>query len=175
MTIPSVLVLGVGNTLRQDEGLGVRALERLLERYRLPEEIRAIDGRTLGLDLLPYLEDVSSLLIIDAVQCDLAHSELIRLEGPEIPSTLALKLCAHQVGLQELIATNALQGAVPDRMVLWGIRPRSIEWGLDLSPPVSAQIDALIDAVVGELAGWGLKCPSRSTTDFAHSNTSLGY
>jgi hydrogenase maturation protease len=158
MSAPSVLVLGIGNILLQDEGLGVRALERLLERYRLPRELLAINGGTMGLDLLPYLENVSSLLIMDAVQVGQPGDRLIRLEGHNLPATLALKFSVHQVGLQELLAVSALQGTVPNRVVLWGIQPRSIEWGLDLSPPVAAQIDDLVDAVVGELRSWGHIC-----------------
>jgi hydrogenase maturation protease len=151
-------VLGIGNILLQDEGLGVRAIERLLERYRLPSEVLAIDGGTMGLDLLPYLGDAASLLIVDAVQFDRPDGGLIRLEGDEIPATLALKLSLHQVGLQELLAASALQGTVPGRMVLWGIEPRSVAWGLELSPPVAARLDDLVDAVVGELESWGYAC-----------------
>jgi hydrogenase maturation protease len=162
MNAPSrALVLGIGNILLRDEGLGVRAIERLLERYRLPREVLAIDGGTMGLDLLPYLKDVSSLLIIDAVQCDPPRNGLIRLEGQQVPATLALKLSIHQVGLQELLAASAIQGTVPDRVVLWGIQPRSIDWGLDLSAPVANQVDALVDAVVGELGNWEHNCARR--------------
>ena len=121
------------------------------ERHRLPREVLAVDGGMMGLDLLPYLEDASSLLIMDAVQCDRPGNGLIRLEGQGVPAALALKLSVHQVGLQELLAASALQGTVPDRVVLWGIQPRSTEWGLELSPAVAAQLDDLIDAVAAEL------------------------
>jgi hydrogenase maturation protease len=153
---PGTLVLGLGNILRQDEGLGIHAVGRLQTRYRLPRQVRALDGGTMGLDLLPYLEDASAVLLIDAVQTGQPPGSLVRLEGQAIPSALALKMSSHQVGLQELLATSLLRGTLPARMVLWGIEPASIAWGLELSPVVGAAIGELVDAVARELHGWGL-------------------
>jgi hydrogenase maturation protease len=151
-----VLVLGAGNILLQDEGTGVRALARLLARYALPAEIQAIDGGTMGLDLLPYLDGISDLLIVDAVRAGRAPGSLVRLEGDEIRAGLALKLSIHQVGLQELLATCRLRGDAPARVVLWGIEPASIDWGLALSPTVAAALDDLVASVADELRAWGV-------------------
>jgi len=149
-----ILVLGLGNILLQDEGLGVRALEQLVTQHRLPADIQALDGGTLGLDLLPYLEQATDLLILDAVQTGQPPGALVRLEGDAIPSALSLKLSVHQVGLQELLALGNLQGTLPRRIVLWGMEPASLEWGLDLSPAVAARLDDLVGAVAQELDGW---------------------
>jgi hydrogenase maturation protease len=151
-----ILVLGLGNILLKDEGLGVRAVERLAARYRLPPEVQVMDGGVMGLDLLPHLEGVSHLLITDAVQIGRLPGSLVRLEGEAIPATLSLKMSMHQVGLQELLALAGFQGTLPEQVVLWGLEPASLEWGLELSAPVAAQIDALVDAAVGELRAWGV-------------------
>ena len=150
------LVLGIGNILLRDEGLGVRALERLTQDYGVPSTIQVVDGGVMGLDLLPYLEDLSTLLVIDAVQTGQPPGTLIRLEGDAIPAALALKMSMHQAGLQELLATSQLQGTLPSKVVLWGMEPASLGWGLDLSSPVAAGLDALVQAVVGELQEWGV-------------------
>ncbi len=155
-TRPSILLLGLGNILLQDEGLGVRAVERLTSRYRLPATVQAMDGGTMGLDLLPYLEQAADLLIIDAVQIDQPPGTLVRLEGDAIPSALSLKMSVHQVGLQELLALGDLQGTLPHRIVVWGMEPAVLDWGLDLSPQVGNQLDNLIQAVVQELGKWGV-------------------
>ncbi len=63
-----VLVLGLGNVLLQDEGLGVKALKRLVEQYHLPDNVRTMDGGTLGMHLFPYLDGCTHLLILDAVE-----------------------------------------------------------------------------------------------------------
>jgi hydrogenase maturation protease len=155
------LVLGLGNILLRDEGIGVRALERLLSTHRLPPQVRALDGGTMGLDLLPYLYGTSSLLILDALQMGGVPGSLNRLEGDEIPAALALKLSVHQVGLQELLAASRFQGTVPAKMTLLGLEPAQIEWGLDLSPPVSAGLETLVHAAVQELRAWGLHVQGR--------------
>jgi len=152
-----ILVLGLGNILLQDEGLGVRAAERLAACYRLPPEVQVMDGGVMGLDLLPHLEGVSHLLVTDAVQTGQPPGSLVRLEGEAIPAALSLKMSMHQVGLQELLALAGFQGTLPERVVLWGLEPASLEWGLELSAPIAAQIDALVDAVVGELRAWGVE------------------
>jgi hydrogenase maturation protease len=149
-----ILVLGLGNILLQDEGLGVRALERLIERYHLPENVQAIDGGVMGLDLLPYLEQANALLIIDAIQTGQPPGTIVRLEGEAIPTVLTVKMSVHQVGLQELLAASRFQGTLPSRIVLWGMEPASMEWGLDLSSPVAAQVDALVEKAVAELVQW---------------------
>ncbi len=153
---PRVLVLGIGNTLLQDEGLGVRAVQRLQERYELPAEVQVVDGGVMGLALLPYLEGVTHLLVVDAVQMGAEPGTLIRLEGEEIPRALPLKMSLHQVGLQELLFFAQLQETLPPHVVLWGMEPASFDPGLDLSPPVAARLDDLVDAVYRELVGWGI-------------------
>ena len=152
-----ILVLGLGNILLQDEGLGVRAVERMAARYRLPPDVQVMDGGVMGLDLLPYLEGISHLLITDAVQTGQPAGSLVRLEGEAIPAALQVKMSMHQVGLQELMALAGFQGTLPEQVVLWGLEPASLEWGLELSAPIAAQIDALVDAAVGELRAWGVE------------------
>lgn len=148
--------MGLGNILLQDEGVGVRTLEQLIARYRLPEQVHAIDGGTKGLDLLPYLEGVTDLLIIDAVQDSQPPCALVRLEGGAIPSALLFKASMHQVGLHELLAVSNLRGMLPPHIVVWGMQPASLDWGDELTPPVAAQVEALLEAVVQELREWGV-------------------
>jgi hydrogenase maturation protease len=152
----TILVLGIGNVLLSDEGAGVRALERLQGSYLLPDQVQALDGGTMGLDLLPYLEQTSALLILDAVRTGKPPGSLVRLEGDEIPAVLALKLSVHQIGLQELLAACLFRQTLPSRMVLWGIEPAVIGWGLELSTPVAASLDNLARASAFELQSWGV-------------------
>lgn len=150
-----ILVLGLGNSILRDEGLGVRACERLVERYALPAGVEAREGGTLGLHLLPALEGVRGLLIVDAVRADQPPGALVRLEGEAIPAALDHKTSLHQFGLAELLAVGGLLGPPPGRIVLWGMVPAAIEPGLELTETVAAALDALVDAVAGELRAWG--------------------
>jgi hydrogenase maturation protease len=151
-----ILILGVGNILLADEGLGVRAVERLNRRFRLPEGIEAVDGGVLGLDLLPLLDGVTHLVLIDAVRSGHAPGTQVRLEGRDIPSVASLKQSMHEVGVQELLAVLTLQGALPEQVVLLGMEPESLEWGAGLSDTVAARLDALLGSVIGELDNWGV-------------------
>ncbi len=152
-----VLVLGLGNILMQDDGLGVRAVKRLEEQYVLPEGVQALDGGVRGLALLPYLEDVSRLLIVDALrQEDRQPGSVIRLEGEDIPSFFSLKISSHQAGVADLLGAARVAGICPAEVVLWGMTPAQIDVGLELSPPVAAGIEALVEKVVQELRRWGV-------------------
>ena len=151
------LVLGLGNILLRDEGVGVRVVERLLEQYDFPEGVRVMDGGTLGLDLLPFLEEASRLLVIDAVQARKPPGTLVRLVGDEIPIFLdASKVSPHQEGLQDLLAVAVLKGYLPDEVVFWGAQITSLGVGLSLSEAVAEQVDALAEKVLAELARWGI-------------------
>jgi len=145
----------VGNVLFQDEGLGVRALERLHARYLVPATVHTLEGGVLGLDLLPYLGHDTPLLIMDAVQTGAPPGRIVRLEGEAISRALGLRLSLHQVGLEELLAVARLQGTLPAQVVLWGVEPSRLGWGTDLSPAVSNALDALVDHVAAELRAWG--------------------
>ncbi len=151
------LVLGLGNILLGDEGVGVRVVERLLEQYEFPEGVRVMDGGTLGLDLLPYIEEASRLLVIDAVQARKAPGTLVRMAGDEIPVFLdASKVSPHQEGLQDLLAVAMLKGYLPDEVVFWGAQIETLGVGLELSSAVAAQVDTLVDKALAELARWGV-------------------
>lgn len=154
----NILVLGLGNILLGDEGVGVRVVEYLQERYDFPEEVKVMDGGTLGLDLLPYLEDAERLIVVDAVQARKAPGTLLRLAGSEIPVFLdASKVSAHQEGLEDLLAVAALKGYLPEEVILWGAQIESMGVSLDLSSPVAAQVPVLAGKVLAELACWGIQ------------------
>ena len=134
MQPPKILVLGLGNILLQDEGLGVRTVERLMADFSLPPEVEALDGGVMGLDLLPRLEGVSALLIVDAVRAGWPPGTLVRLEGDAIPAALAHKMSMHQSGLQELLAVSAFRGSLPPHVVLCGLEPAVVDWDSSYHP-----------------------------------------
>ena len=146
------LVLGLGNILLGDEGVGVRTIEHLLAEYDFPEGVLVMDGGTLGLDLLPFLEDASRLLVVDAVQARKPPGTLIRLTGNEIPVFLdASKVSPHQDGLHDLLAVAALKGYLPTEVVFWGAQVETLGVGLELSPSVASQVDTLASNVLAAL------------------------
>lgn len=153
----SILVLGLGNALMTDDAFGHWMIKALQGRFTFPSEVTVLDGGTLGLDLLPHLEGIGRLLVIDALEMGASPGTVFRLEGEEVPRAFASKLSVHQMGLQDLLAVAELQGHLPAELVVWGVQPGSIEMGLELTPPVAAAIEEAIAGVAGELRGWGVE------------------
>lgn len=153
MTGRRIVVLGVGNLIMGDEGLGVRCIERLEAAGSLPADVTIVDGGTSTNELLGDLENLDLLVIVDAVVTGGGPGSLIRLEGARIPSALSNKLSPHQHGINDLLAHLELLDRAPGRVVLHGAMPARIELGMDLSPEVEAVLPELMARVVAEVAG----------------------
>ena len=149
------LVLGVGNILVSDEGIGVRVIEHIAAKYILPDSVMLLDGGTLGLDLLYYMEGTENLLIIDAVETGHEPGFILRMEDEQVPAFMTLKMSPHQVGVPDMLFAAKLKGIAPQRLVLLGIQPELLEIGLDLSPTISARVDELVAIAVAQLEVWG--------------------
>ncbi len=144
-----VLVLGVGNVLLQDEGVGIRVADEVAA-LDLPPGIRAVDGGTLGLDLLPMIGDCAALVMVDAVDLRAAPGTVGVLRGDELHSALGGHVSPHQVGVGDLIEVARLTGTLPDRVALVAIQPGTIAVGLDLTPAVEAAVPRAVRLAVDE-------------------------
>lgn len=160
-----VVVLGVGNVIMGDEGIGVRCVQRLEAGGGLPEGVIAIDGGTSTHELLEDLENLDSLIIVDAVATGSAPGTLVRLTGDGIPSALSNKLSPHQHGINDLLAHLRLLDRAPRRVVLLGATPDCIALGLELSPTLEAALPELCARVAAE---------ARDAMRGAHAPTSEG-
>lgn len=152
----SVLVLGIGNLVMGDDAVGVLVAQRLQQDYRFADNVEIIDGGTLGLDLLPKLENITNLIMIDAVETGKKAGTCVRLCGDELPIALETKVSPHQMGLKDLLAVSELMGHTPKEMVLIGVQPGSIEMEIGLTAEVQAQLGFLVSGVLSELAAWGI-------------------
>jgi hydrogenase maturation protease len=148
-----LLVLGVGNVLMRDEGVGVHvAREIARDQSSIGGDVRVVDGGTLGLDLLPLIADARALVLIDAVDLRAEPGTVSVLRDDAVHGALGGHLSAHQVGLGDLVAVGRLTGALPERVVLVGIQPAVIEVGIELTTECAAAVPRAIDAVRAELA-----------------------
>lgn len=150
-----VVVLGLGNILLRDEGVGVRVIEALAARYVLPPEIEVVDGGTAGMELLNVMAGCDHLLICDAVKDDAPPGTVIKLSDAEIPSFFQTRFSPHQLGLADVLATLTLTDEAPGGVTLIGIVPLDLELGIELSPAVGAVVGEAVEAVVGELCRLG--------------------
>lgn len=158
-----LLVLGIGNVLLRDEGLGVqviRELEMRVDRGELvlPPDAELVDGGTLGLDLLPLISDARALLLVDAIDLGDEPGTIRVLRDEAIQGALSGHVSPHQVGIGDLIAAARLMGTLPAAVALVGVQPLEIAVDLELSPPVRAALPGAVEAVIaeiGRLAGSG--------------------
>lgn len=154
------IVLGVGNILLTDEGVGVRAIERLGRDYHLPPEVEIIDGGTCGMEMLDDLAHADNLIIVDAVKSGQPAASIITLKGDAVPAFFSTKLSPHQIGLADVLAALTLTGEHPGKTILIGVEPHSLETGMTLSPPIAARMPDLMDTLTGELRALGLAVTS---------------
>ncbi len=153
-----VLVLGIGNELLGDDGIGVVAA-RHLAASSIPG-VDVVDGGTLGLMLMPYIAGREAVLVLDAVsQAHGAPGQVVVFDDGEVRSGHGARVTAHDIGLVDALSAAHLAGCAPARVGLVGIVPASIteRWGL--SPVAQSSIGAMVDAARGVLAGWGVEVP----------------
>jgi hydrogenase maturation protease len=149
-----VLVLGVGNELFTDEGLGCVAAQRIAA-LGLPG-VDVLDGATLGLALLPELSGRSALLLLDAIVADAAQpGDLLELHGEEVPARYRMALSVHQIGVEEALAAAEFAGCRPPVLAAVGLVPADLEVGFGLSPLTTSRLDSLVDRALAILATWG--------------------
>ena len=156
------VVLGIGNTILSDEGVGVRAAEALLERYDPPAGVEVIDGGTAGMELLEPLSNLDLLVVLDAVKRGQPPGSIVKLAGTEVPVFFRSKLSPHQISICDVLASLEFIGDKPKDMVLIGIEPASLELGLELTPAIAARIPEIVDIAVAELAARGVEMKEKA-------------
>ena len=151
-----IIILGVGNLLFTDEGVGVRVAEALQDRYEFPENVKVVDGGTLGMNLLGLISDTDHLIVVDAVRNNNEPGTLYRLAGEEIPKRIRAKNSLHQVDLLEALTCCQALDKVPEAVII-GVEPEDITTlGIELTPTVNARVEDLVNRVLEELTRLGV-------------------
>lgn len=146
-------LLGLGNLMRTDDGVGMLTLRNMTEDGRLPSEVHVIEGGSLGLDLLDSLRGVSHLLALDAVDTGVTPGTLVRFEGDEL-AHLPVSKSVHLLGFSDLMGVLRLMDAAPAEVVLLGVQPESTDWGTVLTPAVETARKDLVQAALGQIERW---------------------
>jgi len=147
------LVLGLGNLVHSDDGVGVHAIQRLQCDARVPSDVVLMDGGTQGLGLLPHIAGFQRLLVIDAVDVGQQPGTLIRLEGNALEK-LPGKPSVHQLGFADLMVALKLLGESPEEIVIIGVQPQSTDWSAELTAPVRESLSELVAVVIAQLESW---------------------
>lgn len=167
----SAMLIGLGNLIMGDEGVGVHAMRRLEADYEFQPRVELVDGGTSGLDLLPLLKDQRRLLLIDALASDASPGTIRVIRNGEIRSALTEKVSLHHLGVADLLALAELLDYAPPEIVLIGIVPERLEMELALSERLRAGMSEVVETALGILAGWGIAGQPRSASRAARGLT----
>jgi len=157
-----ILVLGLGNPIMGDDGVGIVALEQFREQFEVFEGVELMDGGTWGMNLLPYIESAGKLLLVDAIRAGLEPGADVFLDGPDLPRVLGQKLSAHQVDIVDVLTLAQLRGTLPLMTVALGVEPLVIEMRSDMTPAVERGVSRLPERMAGQLREWGVRVSPRA-------------
>ena len=150
MDSPKIMVMGVGNVLLSDEGLGVRFLDELGKRS-LPPDVELLEGGTAGLELVHLIQEVDYLIVVDAINAKSEPGALFRFQPGDVkvfPDQYEVSF--HQIGIVEVLAMANVLGHAPQTLI-FGIQPKTLDWGLEVSPEIQALFPRLCELVLEEI------------------------
>jgi hydrogenase maturation protease len=150
MQEPKIMIMGVGNALLSDEGLGIHFMNELAK-VDLPGNVELLEGGTAGLELVHLIQEVDFLIIVDAVNAKTEAGAIFRFQPEDLkifPDQFEVSF--HQVGIVEVLAMANILGKAPQTLI-FGVQPKSLEWGLDPSQEILSKFPKLKDLVFQEL------------------------
>jgi hydrogenase maturation protease len=145
-----MLVLGIGNILLRDEGIGVRVIE-YLQKCPLPEHVDLVDGGTAGADLIDVLSDRHTVIIVDAADVDAMPGTVVRLTPHDWLNEQRPALSLHNLDVPQTLAMTHLMGCAPHHVVCLGVAPESIEPGTELTDTLAPLVPKIADMVLAEI------------------------
>ena len=152
----SIVVLGVGNILLTDEGLGVHVVEDLKANYTFTPQISLIDGGTMGMELLTYMRGMKKILLIDAVNGGEAPGTIYEFPHRELEQYFTDHISVHEVGMQDILRIRAIQENPLEDAIVIGVEPESLDVGFEPSAPVQKALPEVKERVLRVLREWGV-------------------
>lgn len=143
------LVLGIGNTLLSDEGIGVHVIEQM-QAISTPEHVEIIDGGTSGVDLLDILADRDTVIVVDAVDTGCRPGTVLRFGIDQLIKKDHPYISMHEVGIAETIRMTEQLGCAPKEVIVFGIQPKTIQCGLELSKDIEHVVQEVVELILIE-------------------------
>lgn len=152
-----ILILGIGNILLSDEGLGVKVVKFLEEFFTFPKNVELVDGGVGGFFLIPYIEKAKKLLVIDAIRGGNVPGTFYKFKNEDIPLSMLEKLSLHELSFKDIISLINLKGNLPEEIIILGLEPKILEIGDRLSMEVKKNLRKLITEILIQLKDWGIE------------------
>lgn len=156
-----ITVLGVGNILLTDEGLGVHIINQLKEEYIFPPEVQLLDGGTMGMELLSYMRNTEYLLLVDAIKGGQEPGTVYEFQHEDTENYFTDHISVHEVGMQDILRIRTLQEDPLKDAVVIGAEPASLELGFEVSPMVAPHMDEIKARVIKQLKKWNVEVTKR--------------
>jgi len=151
-----IVVLGLGNILLRDEGVGVKVIEDLRKRYDFSPPVKMIDGGTAGFGLVTEIEGCKNLLVVDAVKAGNEPGTIYKFRRGDITVQISLNLSVHDIGFFEALEHWKMLGIEPE-VIFFGIEPEDMNsWGFDLTPCIQDKMPKLVALVIEQLRADGI-------------------
>jgi hydrogenase maturation protease len=156
MNTNKTLILGIGNQLMTDDGVGGQAVIRLAEETKQMSNVSCLDGGTLGHLLVGYIEESDNLIVVDAAQMQAQPGEVRVFQNEEMDRFLSTNpnRSVHEVGLSDLMDMAFLGGHLPKRRALIAVQPLDTDWGVELSGPVLQSLPEVCHRAIALIEGW---------------------
>jgi hydrogenase maturation protease len=145
-----ILILGIGNILLRDEGVGVRVIEYLQQR-EIPNDVELLDGGTAGADLLEHICGREKVIVIDAMQADYPPATIVRLTPKDLVPADVPQLSMHSLDLPQTLVMADLLGCPAKEVVIFAIQPEKVECGMELTPAIQAVVPQAAQLVLEEI------------------------
>ncbi len=146
------IILGIGNLLNRDEGVGIHAIRAL--QPNTVGDFEIVDGGTLGLNLLPLVEEASHLIVLDAIDGHQEPGTLIELAREQVQLFSNVKMSQHQLLFQEVLGLAHVRGHLPEHLTLIGIQPADLAVGVELSAQVAPILPRLVARAQALAQAW---------------------
>jgi len=146
-----ILILGIGNILLKDEGVGVRVAETMMK-MELPPDVEVLEGGVKGLDLLDYIEGREKVVVVDAVKAGAPPGTLFRFTDKDLAKKKGIMRSAHGIDFSDVIAVANFLGSKPEEIIFLGVEPADLGAGMELSPDIEKMVPVLINLVMKEIA-----------------------
>lgn len=169
----NILVLGIGNILLSDEGIGVRVVEALMERYHIPETLDVMDGGTAGLELSENISNRDHVIIIDAVKTGAADGTVVELYNDQVPNLFRTHISPHQLGISDVLGILKFMGELPKAFTLFGAVPYSMDTGTELTEGFYPVLEDILQRLVSRLAELGVELEKRDVIKPVDSPTRM--
>ncbi|WP_044469497.1 HyaD/HybD family hydrogenase maturation endopeptidase [Mannheimia massilioguelmaensis] len=153
------LILGIGNILLSDEGVGVRVVQQLEKNPNFIPHFDIVDGGTCGMELMDSLANRDYLIIIDAVLAGKLPGEVIILKDEQVPKMFSHKISPHQLGISDVLSALWLTDEYPKNLCLIGIQPESLEPHIGLTTTIQNAIPEVLNCLSEQLKAFGLPSP----------------